>query len=81
MNVVFRANEEMESVESRTAQELLSLRAEVKRLRIQNESMETHLLRKDKDNQELTQICDELIQRHGSVSCFWSSFFSKNQEF
>ena len=52
----------MENLECQTQKELLTLRAEVKRLRIANESMENQLQRKDKDNFELTQICDELIQ-------------------
>ena len=52
----------MENLESHTQKELLALRAEVKRLRIANESMENQLERKDKDNFELTKICDELIQ-------------------
>ena len=59
--LVTRANAEIEQVESNTAKENATLQVELKRLRLQNQSLESQVDRKDTENKELTQICDELI--------------------
>ena len=59
--IVQQANNEISEIESSTAKETVALQVELKRLKIQNQSLQSQLDRKDSENQELTQICDELI--------------------
>lgn len=60
-DLVQRANEEYSQVEANSKKEILSLQAEIRMLKVQNESLEHQLERKESENKELTQICDELI--------------------
>ena len=61
LEVVQRANAEIEANEANTAKEIQMLKVELKKLRVQNQSLESLLERKTQENAELTQICDELI--------------------
>ena len=58
---IFRANEEIENVDEQHKKDNLTLRAELRRIQIRNQSLEEELIRKENENKELTQICDELI--------------------
>lgn len=59
--MVRRANEEIENVDEQHKKDNLTLRAELRRIQIRNQSLEEELIRKENENKELTQICDELI--------------------
>ena len=58
---MFRANEEMNSVDENYKNEISSLKVELKRSFIVSQSLESKLKQKEVENDELTQICDELI--------------------
>jgi len=59
------ANQEIDRLHKAKENDTLALRALVKKLELQVETMEKNLEQKTKEIQELTAICDELIQKAG----------------
>uniref|UniRef100_A0A0B7BCS2 Transforming acidic coiled-coil-containing protein C-terminal domain-containing protein n=2 Tax=Arion vulgaris TaxID=1028688 RepID=A0A0B7BCS2_9EUPU len=61
-----KANEDIEKIRKSTKSDLIRLEAALKKAELRISSLEESLLRKEKENQELTAICDELISKVGS---------------
>ncbi|CAB3248743.1 unnamed protein product [Arctia plantaginis] len=60
-----RANQEMEKINRAHEAEVLKLNAMIKRKELHITSLEESLIQKTKANEELTAICDELINKVG----------------
>ncbi len=60
-----RANQDLESIKQKHQQENSKLKAMVKKLEVKTKSLEEALEQKVKENQALTAICDELINKVG----------------
>ncbi|KAH9499300.1 hypothetical protein Btru_003647 [Bulinus truncatus] len=61
-----KANEDIEKIKKSTKQDIVRLEAALKKAELRTQSLEENLQRKEKENQELTAICDELIAKVGS---------------
>jgi len=61
-----RANEDIDKITRSSKQDLVRLEAAVKKADLRISGLEDSLQRKEKENQELTAICDELIAKVGS---------------
>lgn len=60
-----KANQDLEGMKQKHQQENAKLRAMIKKLEIKTKSLEEALEQKVKENQALTAICDELINKVG----------------
>ncbi|KAK3914337.1 Transforming acidic coiled-coil-containing protein 2 [Frankliniella fusca] len=60
-----KANQDLESIKQKHQQENSKLKAMVKKLEVKTKSLEEALEQKVKENQALTAICDELINKVG----------------
>ena len=63
---VCRAQQEMESVKRALEAETARVRAVLKKTEMRLSSVEMALDQKTKENEELTKLCDELINKLGS---------------
>ncbi|XP_055870670.1 transforming acidic coiled-coil-containing protein 1-like isoform X6 [Biomphalaria glabrata] len=61
-----KANEDIEKIKKSTKQDIIRLEAALKKAELRTSNLEESLQRKEKENQELTAICDELISKVGS---------------
>lgn len=61
-----RANEDIEQIKKSTRSDVARLEAALKKSEIRICTLEESLQRKEKENEELTAICDELIAKVGS---------------
>ncbi|CAL1536361.1 unnamed protein product [Lymnaea stagnalis] len=61
-----KANEDIEKIKKSTKQDIVRLEAALKKSELRTSNLEESLQRKEKENQELTAICDELIAKVGS---------------
>ncbi|XP_012938234.1 transforming acidic coiled-coil-containing protein 1 [Aplysia californica] len=61
-----RANEDIEKIKKTTKQDIIRLEAALKKAELRISGLEDSLQNKEKENQELTAICDELIAKVGS---------------
>lgn len=62
----FRANHELDSIRRSHQAEISKLKAMLKKAELRATSLEESLEQKTKENQELTAICDELINKVGN---------------
>jgi hypothetical protein len=62
-----KANREIESVANSQDADLTRLTALLKRTELKSTSLERALEQKQKENEELTAICDDLISKVGQV--------------
>lgn len=60
-----RANQDLETFTQKHQQENAKLKAIIKKLEVKSKSLEETLEQKTKENQALTAICDELINKVG----------------
>lgn len=58
---IFRANEELDTIEAKKDLELTRAYAEIRLLKTKNESLENQLNLKKDENEELIKICDQLM--------------------
>ncbi|XP_059159943.1 transforming acidic coiled-coil-containing protein 2-like isoform X5 [Physella acuta] len=61
-----KANEDIEKIKKSTKQDVVRLEAALKKAELRVSSLEESLQNKEKENLELTAICDELISKVGS---------------
>ena len=61
----YRANQDLETMTQKHQQENAKLKAIIKKLEVKSKSLEETLEQKVKENQALTAICDELINKVG----------------
>ncbi|BFY96970.1 hypothetical protein BsWGS_00010 [Bradybaena similaris] len=61
-----KANEDIEKIKKSTKSDIVRLEAALKKAELRISGLEESLQRKEKENQELTAICDELIAKVGS---------------
>jgi len=61
-----KANEDIEKIKKSSRSDIVRLEAAVKKAELRISGLEDSLVRKEKENEELTSICDELIAKVGS---------------
>lgn len=65
IRLVFRAGDEYDKLKQNTDQELTKMGALLKKAEMKIISLQDQLDRKSRDNQELTQLLDDLIAKMG----------------
>ena len=63
--LIFRANEKLTSLQRSREAEVAKLQAMVRKAEMKISALERAVEEKARENQELTQICDDLIARVG----------------
>lgn len=63
--LIFRANEKLASLQRSREAEVAKLQAMVRKAEMKISALERAVEEKARENQELTQICDDLIARVG----------------
>ena len=64
--MMVKANSRLEEVKKAGEGKILKLRALLKKEEMRVKSLEVEVEKKEKGNQELTQLCDDLISKLGS---------------
>jgi hypothetical protein len=60
-DVIRQANEELDTIEAKKDQELTKVKAELRLVSLKTKSLEGQLADKKRENEELVQICDQLM--------------------
>lgn len=66
IHFMYRANEEFESMRKSNEQEMTKMAALLKKAEMKIMSLQDSFDRKTRENQELTQLCDDLINKVGT---------------